>query len=230
MLFKCFWFSWLQVPNTTRPVWDGRLCAASLVCAAELNSKWANRACPFWNVKSTVSLYTHVTIYGRCAVLFPNVKLKHFFIFWWLSFLCVGYITHFKRHAIQATIVWSIISTNTPQSHAQFFFYYLVFCYLNSFFWMFLYGGGGCRSAAPNFVSSFAHGDYVYFTFREPAVEYMNCGKVSHFFIFTIRIVIWFWILNISNQTVYSRIARVCKSDRGGPHKFRYRWTSLCGL
>ena len=29
----------LQVPNTTRPVWDGRLCAASLVCAAELNSK-----------------------------------------------------------------------------------------------------------------------------------------------------------------------------------------------
>ena len=29
------------------------------------------------------------------------------------------------------------------------------------------------------------------------------------------------------NQTVYSRIARVCKSDRGGPHKFRYRWTSF---
>jgi hypothetical protein len=28
-------------------------------------------------------------------------------------------------------------------------------------------------------VSSFAHGDYVYFTFRETAVEYMNCGKVS---------------------------------------------------
>lgn len=57
---------------------------------------------------------------------------------------------------------------------------------------------------APNFVSSFAHGDYVYFTFRETAVEFMNCGK-----------------------TVYSRIARVCKSDRGGPHKFRYRWTSF---
>lgn len=32
---------------------------------------------------------------------------------------------------------------------------------------------------APNFVSSFAHGDYVYFTFRETAVEFMNCGKVS---------------------------------------------------
>ena len=28
-------------------------------------------------------------------------------------------------------------------------------------------------------------------------------------------------------QTVYSRIARVCKHDRGGPHKFRYRWTSF---
>ena len=53
-------------------------------------------------------------------------------------------------------------------------------------------------------MSSFAHGDYVYFTFRETAVEYMNCGK-----------------------TVYSRIARVCKSDRGGPHKFKYRWTSF---
>ena len=37
----------------------------------------------------------------------------------------------------------------------------------------------GNSSAAPNFVSSFAHGDYVYFTFRETAVEYMNCGKVS---------------------------------------------------
>lgn len=34
--------------------------------------------------------------------------------------------------------------------------------------------------SAPNFVSSFAHGDYVYFTFRETAVEYMNCGKVNH--------------------------------------------------
>jgi sodium/potassium-transporting ATPase subunit alpha len=38
---------WLQVPSTTKRVWDGRPCAASLVCAAGLNSKWANRACPF---------------------------------------------------------------------------------------------------------------------------------------------------------------------------------------
>ena len=27
-------------------------------------------------------------------------------------------------------------------------------------------------------------------------------------------------------QTVFSRIARVCKSDQGGPHKFRSKWTS----
>lgn len=31
----------------------------------------------------------------------------------------------------------------------------------------------------PNFVSSFALGDFVYFFFREIAVEYLNCGKVS---------------------------------------------------
>lgn len=33
--------------------------------------------------------------------------------------------------------------------------------------------------AAPNFVSSFTQGDFVYFFFRETAVEYINCGKVS---------------------------------------------------
>jgi len=32
--------------------------------------------------------------------------------------------------------------------------------------------------AAPNFVSSMSQGDFVYFFFRETAVEYMNCGKV----------------------------------------------------
>lgn len=35
--------------------------------------------------------------------------------------------------------------------------------------------------AAPNFVSSFTQGDFVYFFFRETAVEYINCGKVSAF-------------------------------------------------
>jgi len=32
--------------------------------------------------------------------------------------------------------------------------------------------------AAPNFVSSFTQGDFVYFFFRETAVEFINCGKV----------------------------------------------------
>ena len=43
----------------------------------------------------------------------------------------------------------------------------------------------------PDFVGSFEDEKFVYFVFREPAVEFMNCGKA-----------------------VYSRIARVCKSDR----------------
>ncbi|GLH02989.1 Semaphorin-1A [Gryllus bimaculatus] len=58
--------------------------------------------------------------------------------------------------------------------------------------------------SAPNFVSSMTQGDFVYFFFRETAVEYINCGKA-----------------------VYSRVARVCKYDRGGPHRFRNRWTSF---
>ncbi|XP_070388163.1 semaphorin-1A isoform X4 [Dermacentor albipictus] len=57
---------------------------------------------------------------------------------------------------------------------------------------------------APNFVSSIHYEDYVYFFFRESAVEYINCGK-----------------------TVYSRVARVCTRDKGGPHKFQQRWTSF---
>jgi len=45
--------------------------------------------------------------------------------------------------------------------------------------------------------------DYVYFFLREQAVEYINCGK-----------------------SVYSRVARVCKNDKGGPNKFKNRWTT----
>ncbi|KAH0545685.1 hypothetical protein KQX54_002362 [Cotesia glomerata] len=56
----------------------------------------------------------------------------------------------------------------------------------------------------PNFVSSFAYGDYVFFFYRETAVEYMNCGKA-----------------------VYSRVARVCQHDKGGPHAFSDRWTTF---
>ena len=28
-------------------------------------------------------------------------------------------------------------------------------------------------------------------------------------------------------QAIFSRVARVCKSDQGGPHKFRDNWTSF---
>ncbi|CAG0891009.1 unnamed protein product [Darwinula stevensoni] len=45
----------------------------------------------------------------------------------------------------------------------------------------------------PDFVSSTAEGDFVFFFFRELAVEYSNCGKA-----------------------VYSRVGRVCKNDPGG--------------
>jgi semaphorin 6 len=30
----------------------------------------------------------------------------------------------------------------------------------------------------------------------------------------------------VSVQSVYSRVARVCKNDKGGPKKFKNRWTT----
>ena len=55
----------------------------------------------------------------------------------------------------------------------------------------------------PDFVGSYEVGDYVYFFFRETAVEYMNCGK-----------------------TIYSRIARVCKKDTGGKNILHQNWAT----
>nr|BDT61929.1 MAG: semaphorin-1A-like protein [Penaeus monodon majanivirus A] len=55
----------------------------------------------------------------------------------------------------------------------------------------------------PSFVHSFDYGDFVYFVFRETALESLNCGK-----------------------RVYSRIARVCKNDRGDK-KTQTKWTSF---
>jgi len=52
-------------------------------------------------------------------------------------------------------------------------------------------------------VGSFDIGEYVYFFFREPAVEYMNCGK-----------------------NVYSRVARVCKRDTGGKNILVQNWAT----
>lgn len=56
----------------------------------------------------------------------------------------------------------------------------------------------------PDFVSAMEMNGYVLFFFREIAMEYMNCGKA-----------------------IYSRIARVCKNDKGGPYGFADRWTSF---
>ena len=55
----------------------------------------------------------------------------------------------------------------------------------------------------PDFVGSYEVGEYVYFFFREVAVEYMNCGKA-----------------------VYSRVARVCKKDTGGKNILNQNWAT----
>lgn len=54
----------------------------------------------------------------------------------------------------------------------------------------------------PAFVSTVERNGYVFFFFREIALENTNCGK-----------------------TIYSRVGRVCKNDRGGPPLSNY-WTS----
>ncbi|KAI8777897.1 semaphorin-5A [Biomphalaria glabrata] len=56
----------------------------------------------------------------------------------------------------------------------------------------------------PSFVSAFEMDNFVYFVFRETAVEYINCGK-----------------------KVYSRVARVCKNDEGGQYRLAGIWTSF---
>uniref|UniRef100_A0A1I7YSW1 Sema domain-containing protein n=1 Tax=Steinernema glaseri TaxID=37863 RepID=A0A1I7YSW1_9BILA len=59
---------------------------------------------------------------------------------------------------------------------------------------------------APNFVSSFVHGDYVYFWFRETAAESLE---------------------NDGERRVYARVGRVCKFDRGGPRAAQDRWSTF---
>ncbi|UYV69832.1 Sema-2a [Cordylochernes scorpioides] len=56
----------------------------------------------------------------------------------------------------------------------------------------------------PHFVGSYDIGEFVYFFFRESAVEYINCGK-----------------------SVYSRVARVCKKDTGGKNILNKNWASF---
>ncbi|XP_037086236.1 semaphorin-2A-like [Pollicipes pollicipes] len=55
----------------------------------------------------------------------------------------------------------------------------------------------------PNFVASYDIGEYVYFFFRETALEYINCGKA-----------------------IYSRVARVCKKDTGGKNILFQNWAT----
>ena len=45
---------------------------------------------------------------------------------------------------------------------------------------------------------------FVYFVFRENAIEFRNCGK-----------------------RIYSRIARVCKNDQGGQRVLKDNWTTF---
>ncbi|KAL3999131.1 Sema domain family protein [Acanthocheilonema viteae] len=57
---------------------------------------------------------------------------------------------------------------------------------------------------SPNFVASFVYGDHVYFWYRELAAE-----------------------ANDGDRQIYARVARVCKSDRGGARPAHERWTSF---
>lgn len=54
-----------------------------------------------------------------------------------------------------------------------------------------------------SFVGSYAMGEYVYIFFREIAEDYRACGRVTH-----------------------SRVARICKNDRGGGRGYQTKWTS----
>uniref|UniRef100_A0A914C695 Sema domain-containing protein n=1 Tax=Acrobeloides nanus TaxID=290746 RepID=A0A914C695_9BILA len=56
----------------------------------------------------------------------------------------------------------------------------------------------------PHFVGSYSIDQYVYFFFRETAVESDGCGKM-----------------------VYSRVARVCKNDLGGKNVLKQVWSSF---
>lgn len=58
----------------------------------------------------------------------------------------------------------------------------------------------------PHFVGSFETEKYVYIFLRETAIEYINCGKA-----------------------VYSRVARICKNDRGGNtlSLLKDKWTTF---
>lgn len=55
-----------------------------------------------------------------------------------------------------------------------------------------------------SFVNALEYNGYIMFFFREQAIEYQNCGK-----------------------SMYTRVARVCKNDKGGSHPFHDRFSSF---
>uniref|UniRef100_A0AC35TJ43 Sema domain-containing protein n=1 Tax=Rhabditophanes sp. KR3021 TaxID=114890 RepID=A0AC35TJ43_9BILA len=57
---------------------------------------------------------------------------------------------------------------------------------------------------SPQFVGSFLDSDFIYFWLREEAIECDNCDPI-----------------------IYSRVVRVCRSDKGGPRQYSNEWTSF---
>uniref|UniRef100_A0A0K0F5F7 Sema domain-containing protein n=1 Tax=Strongyloides venezuelensis TaxID=75913 RepID=A0A0K0F5F7_STRVS len=57
---------------------------------------------------------------------------------------------------------------------------------------------------SPHFVGSFMYGEYIYYWLREEATECDNCDPI-----------------------IYSRVVRMCRSDRGGPRRYANEWTSF---
>uniref|UniRef100_A0A0N5A186 Sema domain-containing protein n=1 Tax=Parastrongyloides trichosuri TaxID=131310 RepID=A0A0N5A186_PARTI len=57
---------------------------------------------------------------------------------------------------------------------------------------------------SPQFVGSFMDTEYTYFWLREEATECDNCDPI-----------------------IYSRVVRMCRSDRGGPRRYSNEWTSF---
>lgn len=55
-----------------------------------------------------------------------------------------------------------------------------------------------------SFVNALEYNGYIMFFFREQAMEYQNCGK-----------------------SMYTRVARVCKNDKGASHPFHDRFSSF---
>ncbi|ERE70930.1 semaphorin-6D isoform 2 [Cricetulus griseus] len=97
----------------------------------------------------------------------------------------------------------------------------------------------------PHFLHAIEYGNYVYFFFREIAVEHNNLGKANIYFVFvfvfvpalssSIFAVFLFHAHNlihslafVSGQAVYSRVARICKNDMGGSQRvLEKHWTSF---